>query len=78
MTDPLTRRGVADYASAKRGSENPSGEWEERLKDPLETWVPGPEDMIREIKILGGFFFFFFFFFFLLTIFIVDARRARQ
>ena len=49
----LTRKGVADRESAKRGSETTIGEGEEKTKRSPRNTGARPEDMIREVK-AGG------------------------
>ena len=45
---------VADRASAKRGSEARAERGGSRAKRPLETRMPGPKDMMREVSWEGG------------------------
>jgi len=44
------KKGVADRANAKQGSEASAERGGGRAQCPLETWTPGPEDMIREVR----------------------------
>jgi len=45
--------GVADCASAKRGSEAQAERVSDRAKQALETRTPGPKDMIRKVRRKG-------------------------
>ena len=50
----MTRKGVADRESAKRGSENAIREGGEKTKRSSRNKGARPEDMIREVKAGGG------------------------